>query len=117
MTIRTALLFMLVLFAGDVSALELSGQSTATPLLKSDILKALLPTASAITHCNVIESIQMSVEAIPNDVKTNASGVIISGSPNIERWVATGCGKSVAFKITLTPDGVGGEFYSISTIK
>ena len=117
MTIRGAPLLLLALLSGDASAVDLSGQSTATPLLKSDILKALLPMASAIAHCDAIDSVQMSVETIPNDVKTNAKGVITSGSPNVERWVATGCGKSVAFKVTLTPDGVGGEFYSISTIK
>jgi hypothetical protein len=115
MTTKVALLLVLALFVGDAAAIEFSGKSTATPVLKQDILKALLPLASAITQCKAIDSIQMSLETMPDDVKTNSNGIIISGSPVIERWVAAGCGTSVALKVTLAPDGKGGEFYTIST--
>jgi len=115
MATKVAPLFMLALFIGDASAIEFSGKTTATSVVKQDILDTLLPLASAITQCKAIESVQMSVETIPNNVKTNSNGIIISGGPIIERWVAKGCGTSVALKVKLTPVGKGGEAYSIST--
>jgi hypothetical protein len=117
MLAKTFYFFALFLIISSASALELTGQTTATPQLKIDVLKALIPMASAITQCKSIESIRTSVVTLPNDLQTNANGVVIKGSPTIERWVASGCNKTTAFKVTLTPDGVGGNYFNVSTAK
>jgi hypothetical protein len=111
-----AVLLFLVAVAtpGAASALELLGQSTGTPQLKSDILKSLLPMAAAASQCQAIDTVTASVLVPPRNVETNADGVILKGDDIVERWVTEGCGKRMGFKVTLSFDGVGGTYFRIT---
>lgn len=113
--LSAALLFLVaVATPGQASALELFGQSTGTPQLKTDILKSLLPMAAAASQCQAIDSVTTSVRVPPRNVETNADGVIIKGDDIVEQWVTEGCGKRIRFKVTLSFDGVGGTYFRIA---
>lgn len=107
-------LLFLAALAGPATALELRGESTGTPQLKTDLLNSLLPMASAASNCQTIESVTASVLVPPRNVETNAEGVIIKGDDVVERWVTEGCGKKIRFRITLSFDGVGGTYFRIT---
>ena len=110
----TAGLLFLAAVAGPANALELRGESTGTPRLKTDLLNSLLPMASAASNCQTIDSVTASVLVPPRNVETNAEGVIISGDDVVERWVTEGCGKKTRFRVTLSFDGVGGTYFRIA---
>ena len=108
---------LLLLVPSLANALELSGTSTATPQLKSDTLRSLIPLALAATACDRVDSIQMSVISIPTTRQVNSQGVIVKGEPTRERWVASACGRQAAYAVTFTPDGAGGAYFNISADK
>jgi hypothetical protein len=108
------ILLFLAAVAGPANALELHGESIGTPQLKTDLLKALLPMASAASNCQTIDSVTASVLVPPRNVETNAEGVIIRGDDVVERWVTEGCGKKIRFRVTLSFDGVGGTYFRIA---
>lgn len=98
---------------GCASGPQFSGQTLATPKLRSDTLAMLTPYNATRTGCDKIDAVDTAVVATPTNVETNADGNILRSSPARERWLATSCGSQAAYQVDYIPDGSGGNFISI----
>lgn len=102
--------------AGCATAPNISGESTASPKLKSDASAFVSLQTKAITRCESVESIRTEVLMVAPNLKGNAAGAVTSGRIQ-ERWTATACGQSIPYLITFAPDGVGGTFIGVTREK
>jgi hypothetical protein len=72
-----------------------TGNSKTTPVLRRDILLRLIPMFAVPQHCDQVETIDATFQQLDKDASGRVAGML-------ERWRATGCGKSSLFEVRLT---------------
>jgi hypothetical protein len=98
--------------AGSAAGSEVSGNSVASPHLKSDTAKMVSTYATAAAKCDRIDSIDVQTLKVDSNVKGNAAGHVTQGNID-ERWTAKLCGQQIPFLVTFIPDGKGGTYMRI----
>ena len=72
-----------------------TGNSKTTPALRRDILLKLIPMFAVPQHCDQVETIEATFQQLDKDASGRVTGML-------ERWRATGCGRSSLFDVRLT---------------
>ena len=94
--------------AGCATGPDIRGETTASPQLRADTVKAVSIYATAATQCERVDSINVQTLHVDPDVRGDSSGEVISGNIE-ERWTASLCGQEAPFLVTFIPDGRGGS--------
>lgn len=100
------------ILGGCATGPTVSGDSSASPRLKSDAAQMVSLYAKAASKCERVESIQTHVLRVDPAVKANASGAATEGNID-ERWTVRLCGAEMPFLVTFIPDGKGGTFFRV----
>jgi len=94
-----------------VPSVPISGNTTASPMLRNDMLKML----SVMFDCSKIDAVETEIlsSAPDSDSAVYALGKMFGGKPEgsiKERWTAIGCGQRMPLEVTFVPDGKGGTY-------
>lgn len=94
----------------------ITGNTHAGATLKADVARTISMQAQIQSNCQKIDAIQTEVVKI-NPVGTGNSAASRQYGSVDERWIVQLCDQQIPFKVTLTPDGQGGTFFSTSRDK
>ncbi|MGE8637293.1 MAG: hypothetical protein ACN6PR_01535 [Achromobacter sp.] len=93
-----------------------SGNTHAGATLKADVARNVSMQAQIQSNCQKVDAIQTEVVKIHPVGTGNSAASRQYGSVD-ERWMVNLCNQQIPFKVTLTPDGQGGTFFSTSRDK
>lgn len=96
--------------------IPITGNTHAGATLKADVAQNLSMQAQIQSNCQKVDAIQTEVVKI-NPVGTGNSAASRQYGSVDERWIVQLCNQQIPFKVTLTPDGQGGTFFSTSRDK
>lgn len=111
-----AVLFSVVIAScASVPNIPISGNTTASPTLRNDMLKMLSTMFEAKTNCSKIDAVETEVlsDTLDPGSAVYAMGKMLGGKPEVsikERWTAIGCGQRMPLEMTLISDGKGGAY-------
>ena len=95
---------MIVLSGCAAFMVNVPGQTSASPRLKSDIANTI----------NMIERAQ-APGCSSKIVDTKVTGT--TGDTVHEDWIVESCGKQIIYPVELTPDPKGGSYFGVTTPK
>jgi hypothetical protein len=94
-----------------IPSVPISGNTTASPMLRNDMLKML----SVMFDCSKIDAVETEIlsSAPDSDGADYAVIEMLGGKPESsirERWTAIGCGRRMPLEVTFVSDGKGGTY-------
>jgi hypothetical protein len=110
-----AVLFSVVIAScASVPNIPISGNTTASPTLRNDMLEMLSTLFEADANCSKIDTVETEVmsDTLDPNSALYAMGKMQGGKPEDaikERWTAIGCGQRMPLEMVIVPDGKGGS--------
>ena len=108
-----AFVSMLAACAAPQGKAPITGNTHAGATLKADVAQNISMQAQVQLNCQKVDAIQTEVVKV-NPIGTGNSAASRQYGSVDERWIVQLCNQQIPFKVTLTPDGKGGTFFSTS---
>jgi hypothetical protein len=108
-----AFVSMLAACAAPQTKAPITGNTHAGATLKADVAQNISMQAQVQLNCQKVDAIQTEVVKV-NPIGTGNSAASRQYGSVDERWIVQLCNQQIPFKVTLTPDGKGGTFFSTS---
>jgi hypothetical protein len=90
-----------------------TGRTVAGDTLKSDTFRSVSTFATLQAKCKKVDSVHTEVLAVNPPGTGDTENKKKYGSVD-ERWTVQLCGQTIPYRVTFTPDGQGGTFFSTS---
>ncbi|WAI85118.1 MULTISPECIES: hypothetical protein [Achromobacter] len=111
--IVAAIAAVLAACAATQTKAPITGNTHAGATLKADVARNISMQAQTQLNCQKVDAIQTEVVKV-NPVGTGSSAASRQYGSVDERWIVQLCNQQIPFRVTLTPDGKGGTYFSTS---